>query len=271
MNENVSMVNSVELTPELIENFLGYMKEANKTSMTIECYRRYLNELYDFLDDEKIIAVETVTAWREGLRNKGYANSSINLRISAVNSLLRYTSGYTMILRTSAKSEFDGEKREITRPEYLSILATAKKNGRDQEYLLIKCFASVNLNIRDLVNLTVDACKEGSVVSTEGNAVLIPQCICKELLAYAARRHITEGPVFITRNGNVLDRSNITKMIHNMARESGIPQEKCSPRTLHRLYNATKKSIEDKIRPIYLETYDKLLANEQTMIGWDRE
>ena len=57
--------------------------------------------------------------------------------------------------------------------------------------------------------------------------ILIPDALAKKLRAYCRKRAITTGPLFVTRTGRTLDRSNVWKMLKRLADAAN-----CKPHTV---------------------------------------
>lgn len=167
-------------------------------------------------------------------------------------------------LRSKAQSR---EEAELTRAEYLRLLQTAKRLGRERLYLLVKVFATVGLPVQHLPELTVEAARQGAM-RLDGRELRLPEGLRRELLDYAQREHIRGGPVFVTRNDAPLDRSNVTRAIAQLCREAGVPERKGSPRCLRRLCRSTQDDIRAQMDRLARQTYDHLLETEQITAGW---
>ena len=99
--------------------------------------------------------------------------------------------------------------------------------------------------------------------------IRFPGCLCRELLDYAQSRGIRTGPVFLTRNGKPIDRTNVTVSIRRLCRAAQLPEEKGSPRCLRKLYQATREGIERNVTLLVERAQDRLMEEEQLQIGWD--
>jgi len=256
-----------KMTPQLIEEFLNSLKESGRKMQTVRAYRRSMEELYDFLPDGKEITKESLETWREHLKENGYSESTINLRLTAVNGLLRFC-GREEMAANHERVLSDKPLPELSRTEYLYFLSEVRETGTEKEYFLIKVLATIDINIGELQYLTVEACKEGVVNLPDDQLAAIPNCLKEELLQYAKRHDIAKGPVFVTRTGTPLDRSNIANEIHRLAVKVGMDPEKCSPSALHRVYLTTKKELMERLRAIYTQSYESLLDTEQMMVAW---
>ncbi len=258
---------SVVISQELIEQFLDALKTGGRQQQTIRIYRRSLEDLYHFLSEEKEITRETLEDWRESLKKGGYTDSTINTKLVAVNGLLRYCSAEGL-LASHERLAGNETMPELTREEYLQFLSKVRETGAEKYYFLIKVFASVDVNIGELDFLTVEACRKGVILMADERIVEIPCCLRKELLQYADRHGILKGPVFLTRDGKCMDRSNITNAIHKLAVQAGTEPEACCPSALHRLFLTTQRELRAQLHPLFVQSYESLLTMEQAMVAW---
>ncbi len=261
----------VILTRELIDQFLKSLGEEGKTRNTIKSYQRCLEMFYDFLPDNKEITSETVNLWKNDLKSRGYSTSSVNLHMSVLNQILHYSGDETVNVAKHESVQKRMPSPELTRSEYLMFLEAVRRNGKEQEYLLVKAFAVLGLKIRELPYLTAESCRTGCFEIPEGKEVYIPSSMRNELKAYCSERHIDSGPVFITRKGKLVDRSNITHALDRHAAEAGLSPQKCSPSALRHLYLTTQADIYKKMQQQYTVEYDSLLDTEQIKIRADLE
>ena len=93
----------------------------------------------------------------------------------------------------------------------------------------------------------------------------------QELLAYARRSGRGTGPIFITREGTPMSRSNVTTSIRQLCVAAQVPEEKGSPRCLKKLYQTTLAVIEANISLLVEQAMDRQLENEQLTVGWEED
>ena len=163
---------------------------------------------------------------------------------------------------------------ELTRREYLRLLNTARMLKRERTYFLIKTICCAGVRVQQLSQLTVEAVEAGSAVIRGqcGSQVLhIPPVLREELLAYAGRHGIRSGPVFITRNGSPINRSNVSDSIRRLCRDAQVPEEKGNPRCLLKLHQATYRNIQNSVAVLIEQAYDRMLEEEQLSAGWEEE
>ena len=112
--------------------------------------------------------------------------------------------------------------------------------------------------------VTVEAVQAGRIKIQPSNnkqVLRLPQCLQAELLDYAARNGIHRGPIFLSRGGKTMSRTNITQKIHRLCAVSGVPEEKGNPRCLKKLYQTTRAGIE--------ANFD-CLSNRRWSVSWNR-
>ncbi len=260
---------SLKMTSMLMEQYLNSLKSGGRQKQTIRTYRHSLDELYDFLPPDKEIKSDTLKEWKKHNKACGYSDSTVNIRLTAANGFLRFC-GREELATVHERITPNESMPEMTREEYLQFLYKVRELGTEKFYFMIKVFGSIDINIRELECLTVEACKKGDVYLPEEKTASIPACLREELLQYADRHEITKGPIFVTRNGSRMDRSNITNSIHRLAVRVGMDPEKCCPSALHRVYLATQKELMDRLMPVYRQSYENLLDTEQAVVAWNK-
>ncbi len=257
----------VVLTKQLLEQFLESLKDSGRQKQTIRTYRHCIEELYEYLPPDKEIHADTLKEWKKYLKDCGYSDSTVNIRITAANVFLRFCEREELAAAHEHIAP-DEAMPEMTRTEYLEFLSAVREMGSAKYYFMIKVFANVDVGIGELQYLTVEACREGLIHIPDGKTASIPACLREELLQYADHEKISEGPLFLTRTGTLPDRSNITNAIHRLAVRAGMDPEKCCPSALHRVYLTTQREIVDQVRPIFIQSYESLLNTEQAVVGW---
>lgn len=262
----------VPVTREQIEDYVAHRQGEDRTSESIQKYARDLDALYHFLPEEKRIYPETLSQWRGSLLGEGYAPRTVNSMVSVANSFLKWLGHRELQLTGQLNIAYD--QPELTRNEYLRLLSAARHLNKERTYLLVKVFTTVNITVLELPRLTVEAVR-GDQVEFTANGVrylaAIPSCLRDELLDYARRSCITSGPIFVTRTGKPLGRTTVTAYIQSLAQTARVAPEKCNPRCLHKLYQSTMDGIEAAVRVLAEQSHERLLEQEQLLVGWQEE
>ena len=262
----------VPMTREQIEDYVAHRQGEDRTSESIQKYARDLDALYRFLPEEKRIYPETLSQWRGSLLGEGYAPRTVNSMVSVANSFLKWLGHRELQLTGQLNIAYD--QPELTRNEYLRLLSAARHLNKERTYLLVKVFTTVNITVLELPRLTVEAVR-GDQVEFTANGVrylaAIPSCLRDELLDYARRSCIASGPIFVTRTGKPLGRTAVTAYIQSLAQTARVAPEKCNPRCLHKLYQSTMDGIEAAVRVLAEQSHERLLEQEQLLVGWQEE
>lgn len=244
---------SLPLTKEAIAKFSEELALQERSSATIQKYTRDLEKLRAFAG-ESIGEKEQLIAFKSHLLQKGYAPASINAALAAVNQYLKQ-GGYPQWQLRFVKVQrdvFRSRERELSEKEYQRLVTQARKTQNERLELLLQTIASTGIRVSELQGITVKAARKGRArISLKGKTrtVLLPRELCRRLLAYCAGRSIRRGPVFITRNGNPMSRTNIWKMLKNLARQAGVRLPKVFPHNLRHLFAVTYyKRYRDVVR-----------------------
>ena len=263
----------VAITPMGIEDYLEALRRKGCRPDTIQTYRRNLQVFYRSLPEGKQVGMDTLAHWCESLSKMGYKPRTINVCISSVNGLLEFMDLQKYQLRQQLIPPEEALP-ELTRNEYLRLLSVARALGKERTYLLIKMFACTELALEDLSCVTAAAVEDGRIITNSNRVqriIRLPSSLREELLNYIRREGLLNGPVFVTRNGRMLERTSVTGSIQRLAREAQVAPEKCNPRCLRKLYQTTWAGIEANFLLLIEQAHERLLETEQFTIGWKED
>lgn len=115
--------NHLILTPQRMKQFLDWQRSRNRSDVTIKCYEKDLEQLFAWLPDDKIVTAERIGDWKRNLVKKGYAGSSINSKLSTVNSYLAFEGRRDLqVLNFEVKNDVNPL---LSRTEYIRLLQAA--------------------------------------------------------------------------------------------------------------------------------------------------
>ena len=260
------------VTWEEVCRYLDILAARGRRRETIQVYRPKLEAFYHFLPEDKRVAADTLELWRAALLREGYSPGTANTHVSAANGLLAYLGRRDLQLIGQLDTEEEIQP-ELSRTEYLRLLATARNLGRERTYLMVKVFALTGIRVSELNRGTVRAVEEGRVLTAcDGRAqyVLIPACLRKELTVYLRRVGITAGPVFVTRSGHPMRRTQVSGEIRTLCRDARVDGDKSNPRCLRRLYQVTQERIRDSVQILAEQAHERMLEEEQLTVGWEQ-
>ena len=253
------------------ERSLSAWMAQGRSNESQNIYRRALRMLYDFLPEDKTIRPGTLESWRVQMLENGYSNSAVNGMVVAGNQFLDFVGHRELRLRDRLKVPRNPQP-ELTRSEYLRMLSTAKEQGDERLYLIVKTFACTGLYSQSLPMVTVENVKKGRFwVTYQGvrSVFRVPACLQRELLSFAESQGIHSGPVFLTKYGSPPSHTYISHSISNLCAAAKIPEEKGNPRCLRKLYFSTKASVESSFELLIEQAMDRQLDQEQLTVGWD--
>lgn len=236
-----------KLSLELIKKYKKHLIEEERSKATVSKYMRDIHAFYEFLDDNTINK-EVVISFKSSLECK-YKTSSINSILVAVNGLLAFMGLSTCRVKLNKvqRKLFNEEKLELTKSEYIRLVDTAVANNDEQLAMLMQTICATGIRISELKYITVEALKnKTAIVHNKGKVreIIFPKKMRKALLSYCKERHITSGCVFVTKNGNPLDRSNVWAKMKKLCSEAGVDRDKVFPHNLRHLFAFTFYKLE---------------------------
>lgn len=231
----------------MMERFVEFLKEEEKSEATIDKYAYELQMLFQFLDKREI-GKEPLIQYRSYLSSM-YRPQTVNGKLSAVNAYLRFLglNEYRVKFLKVQRRAYIDEKRELTEREYERLMETAGKQGKIQLYYLMMTICSTGMRVSELRYVTVDAVLHGKAeISMKGKyrIVIFPKELVRELKDYARKKGIRNGCIFCTRNGLPLDRSNICHAMKKLCLQAGVKQEKVFPHNFRHLFARCFYAVE---------------------------
>lgn len=227
------------ITEKLIKGFEKNMREDEKSEATVS---KYLHDIYIFSNFANSKSIDkSLTLLYKSELEKRYALSSANSMIAALNSFLKYAEWNDCCIKQFKiqKKTYCSENEEISREDYYALVRAAEKKKNERLSLLIQTICSTGIRVSELEFITLEAIKrsEASVFCKgKSRTVFIVPELRKKLMEYANRRGIKEGPVFVTRSGKPIDRSNIWKEMRAVCAEAGVNHNKVFPHNLRHLF-----------------------------------
>lgn len=239
------------ITRDAVQNFKQYLWEEEKSENTIEKYIRDMRAFMTFAGGGEI-RKDIVIAYKDKLLSENYTARSINSMLASLNSLFMFL-GWSDCRAKSIKLQrqvYCSKERELTKAEYTKLVNTAKKKGNERLNLILQTICGMGIRVSELQYITVEAVRNGeAVVSLKGKTrtVFIVKDLRKKLLRYAAEQGIKSGLVFITRTGNMINRTNIWREMKNLCEQAGVNPQKVFPHNLRHLFARTFYGIEKDI------------------------
>ena len=241
------------LTEERIAAYGRNLATEERSHGTIENYLRHVRIFAAWLNGTPATK-EQAAGWKEYLISQGYAPTTINSMLAALNGLFRFL-GWDECRVKFLKVQrrlFRDAGRELTRPEYEHLLETAKERGQDRLVLLMETICSTGIRVSEVCYITVEAAQRGRAeISLKGKirTILLPRKLCRKLLKYAKKNKTVSGKIFLTRNGTSLSRRQIWAELKHLCKYAGVEPSKVFPHNLRHLFATIfYKACKDIVR-----------------------
>lgn len=228
------------MTLNQIEQYAYYLREEEKSAATIAQYRREVQRFYLWLPEEKNVSKELALAYKEKLQGQKKA-VSVNSSLAALNSFFRFLDWHDLTLKPmkTQRRIFCAEDRGLSYQEYLRLVETAESLPNKRLSLILQTIASTGIRISELRAITVEAVRfQRADVRSKGKirTVFLPGKLCRKLQRYVQRNRIKSGPVFVTKNGNPVDRSNVWSEMKKLCVKANVSPHKVFPHNLRHLF-----------------------------------
>ena len=233
-----------------IEDYRNHLRDEERSPSTIKQYQRDVISFLSFLDAEEL-SRERVLNYKHELEQT-YHPASVNAKLAALNSFFSFIgrSDLKLKLLKVQKSIFCSAEKELSKEEYLRLIKAAQKRENEKLSLLLQTICGTGIRVSEVKYITVDAvCRGEAVIQLKGKTrtILLPKKLQRILKEYMRREKISAGPIFITRTGRPLDRSNIWKMMKALCRDAGVDEKKVFPHNLRHLFARCFYSIDKDI------------------------
>lgn len=230
---------NAKITEELLSKFQRYLKEEEKSAATIQKYMRETRNFARFLSGEDI-QKEKVIAYRVFLQ-KRYQARTVNGKLSAINAYLSFSGNENCKVRflKVQHNAFIDADRELEEQEYKRLLFTAKNQKDERLYYILLTLSGTGIRVGELKYITAEAVYAGgSEITLKGKnrKILLSGELKDKLVEYMKCQNIRTGPLFRTRNGNPMDRSNICHEMKKLCLEADVSESKVFPHNLRHLF-----------------------------------
>ena len=230
-----------------LEEFKKYLLQEEKSQATVG---KYIRDVRGFLlwCNENALSKEVVLNYK-GWLVEHYAPASVNSMIASINCFLRFGGkGECCVKQLKIQRQlFASEDRELSKEEYRRLTKAAKESRIGA---VIQTICGTGIRVSELCFITVEAVTGGKAVvncKNKTRVIFIPVTVQKLLKAYIRKNGIKAGPVFVTRNGKPLDRSNIWKEMKALCKRASVSEKKVFPHNLRHLFARLFYSIEKDV------------------------
>ena len=239
-----------KITTEITKSFNDYLINEEKAAATVNKYLHDVGEFQIWLGEQELCKTE-VLAYKSYLCGH-YAPASVNAALSSLNSFFNFMEWYDLRVKNLKiqKQIFASTDKELTKAEYDRLLQAAKQKKNERLYLLMQTICSTGIRVSEVRYVTVEAVARGiAEINCKGKRrqVFLPKQLCQILKQYIKEQKIKSGAVFVTKNGNPLDRSNIWSDMKKLCKAANVSEKKVFPHNLRHLFARTYYSLQKDI------------------------
>lgn len=233
-----------------LTTYYHYLIGEEKSPTTITKYLRDLQKFLTYTADRPITK-ELVITYKEELKQQ-YATASINSMLASLNHYFDYSGLYDCKVKQIKQQRrvYCPEEKELSKEEYYRLIKAAQDLQKDRLSLIIQTICSTGIRISELECITVRAAQSGvAEVNCKGKSrqIFIPHKLKMMLLSYIKKQQIRQGPVFITKQGNPINRSNVWREMKNLCQIAQVRENKVFPHNLRHLFAKTYYKMEKDI------------------------
>lgn len=224
---------------EQIASFIRYLKQEERSAATRRQYEREVCRFFAYADRAPVTKA-LVIEYKEALQ-RDYRPASVNAKLAAINGFFAFIGENGLRVRQLKiqRQSFCPKERELTKAEYMRLVGTARRQKNEKLALLLQTICGTGIRVSELRFITAEAVAAGeATIHLKGKTrtLLISGKLRRALSDYLKSRRIRTGPVFATRAGRPLDRSNIWKMMKALCSAAGVACEKVFPHNLRHLF-----------------------------------
>ncbi len=237
------------ITDSIVKDFKSYLQSEEKSRSTVE---KYVHDVCAFMvwlgkrEVEKSIVIE----YKHSLTQR-YAPASVNAVLSSINCFFVYNGWFDCRVKALKiqRQIYSSQEKELTKAEYERLIDAAKKKSERLCYLM-QTICSTGIRVSELKFITVEAVKSGEAnINCKGKRrkVWLPKKLCRMLKEFIKAHNIKRGPVFVTKTGKPLDRSNIWAEMKKLCEKAGVLKEKVVPHNLRHLFSRVYYAVQKDI------------------------
>ena len=188
----------------------------------------------------------------KNLLKERYAVTSANSILAAINAFLSFMGWCDLCVKQFRiqKNAYSPAEKELTKSDYNALVCAAAEKRNERLSLIIQTICATGIRVSELNFITVEALEKGeAVVNCKGKTrrIFFVSALRKKLLSYVDREKIKSGPVFVTRTGRPISRTNVWREMKALCKCAGVLPSKVFPHNLRHLFARTFYGIEKDI------------------------
>lgn len=236
---------------EHLDAYRQYLVSEERASATIEKYMRDISAFLKQILPNEEITKEKILSYKKELSKK-YKFTSANSMLIALNQFFGYYNRKDLQVKLFKiqHNAFRLQQAELTQDDYKKLVHTAKQHHNERLSLLIQTICNTGIRVSEHSFITVEAVKSGNIrIYNKGKErfVFLSKGLQVLLMNYCRRKHIKNGPVFITNKGKPMNRCNIWTEMKALSKDAGVEPQKIFPHNLRHLFALTFYKLEKDV------------------------
>ena len=233
-----------------IKEFIEHIAANGVAPHTQKRYEHDVKMFADFLGERKIS--QKILDEYKAAKLEKYSAATVKTILFGLNKYLEFIGCDLRINNKDLIAHREKTPDELlTMDEYLQVLRAVKSYQDDRLYAIVETICSAGLKYSELKYLTVEAIEAGLLVLPYGvrknRNVYLPKNLCADLRKFCADNGVYRGSVFLTKRGNFPDRGNMTGVIREACKNTGIDQKKLSMRAFKDFYTVNFENIRSEM------------------------
>lgn len=252
------------LSVDMIRRYTEALGSREYGAATVRKYRCDVFKFFAFLGSDRDFDRERVLAFKSRLMENGYGAASVNGVLTALNGLFRFLGydGAVVRLLKIQRQAFRDRGRQMELEEYERMIGargsfpareagderrfgssakahTMGKRTRRQAEMIAQTISSLGLRVSELPSVTVEAVRRRWIsIYCKGKSrqVPVPQGLKSALEVYCQEMGIQSGPVFVTKSGRAVHRTNVWRELKCLAIMTGVDGAKAYPHNFRHFF-----------------------------------
>ncbi len=218
--------------------YRDYLVQKELADSTIRIYMNVVNCFEKFRKGRRI-EKSMIIGYKEDMRKRGYAVSSMNLHIIVLNKFLSFCKLEDCRVKPLKVQRRQSIENVITDEEYKALLHLAQSSGRQKYYFIMRTLALTGIRVSELQYVTVEALEKGYTrVNNKGKyrEIYLPDSLSADLREYCGSQGITEGIVFRGNTSSPISREAVWRMLKRLAELAGIDKSRVYPHSFRHYF-----------------------------------
>jgi site-specific recombinase XerD len=226
-----------------LEFFLKKLERDGASPHTIDSYRFAVSK---FLKDYGEVNRKNLAVWKSDLIDR-FAPKTVNIRMVAMNSYLKYLKKDAMKLQTLKIQHKPFLENVISMADYEFLKKQLKKDGNKEDYFLIRFLGATGARVSEFTKLKAEHVRTGYVdmygKGTKMRRIYIPGNLRQEALLWLAESGKESGCLFTGvapgRRGVALTSEGVRFRLVRIGKKYGIDRAVMHPHSFRHLFGKT--------------------------------